>query len=59
MKTYKFVLSIGILATLFSCVDPENYVSPDLSGVCGELIANKSVLEITSKYNATTLLKLM
>ena len=54
MKTYKFVLSIGIIATLFSCVDPENYVSPDLNGVCGELIANKSVFEITSKSNASS-----
>lgn len=52
MKNFK-ILSITtlLLTMLVSCVNSDNYRTPDLSGECADITANKNVLDI---INAST-----
>ncbi|MBC5835179.1 hypothetical protein G6N05_11345 [Flavobacterium sp. F372] len=60
MKNIKLVLTTAIFATLFGCVNNDNYADPDLSGECGDLTATKTVQNIATlatgivkSYNST------
>ena len=48
MKNLKLILTLTILSTIFSCVNPEEYGTPDLSGECTNLQKTKNVTDITS-----------
>lgn len=46
MKNILKVLTISLFATLTSCVNSDDYGTPDLSGECSNLTATKSTLDI-------------
>ncbi len=47
MKNYKIILTAAILTTVFGCVNPDKYDTPEtLSGVCGDFTANTSIQSI-------------
>lgn len=52
MKNLKIVFSTLLVVTLFSCVNSDDYSTPDLSGDCSTLTATKTVQEV--KATATT-----
>lgn len=52
MKNLNIILNILLFTTLFSCVNSDDYNSPDLTGECSTLTATKTVHEI--KAIATT-----
>lgn len=55
MKNYKLILSSILLATMFGCVNPEKYDTPEkLNGVCGELTANIAVEDIIATSTSAT-----
>ncbi|SEJ00571.1 DUF5689 domain-containing protein [Flavobacterium terrigena] len=53
MKNIKLVLTTAIFATLFGCVNNDNYADPDLSGECGDLTATKTVQNIATLATGT------
>ncbi len=53
MKNIKLILSVALLATLFSCVNGDNYGVPDLSGECKDLVATKSVQDVAAVATTT------
>ncbi|MEZ4838222.1 DUF5689 domain-containing protein [Flavobacterium sp.] len=53
MKNIKFLLTAAISAILIGCVNSDNYDTPDLSGECNDLTANKLVTDITNLANST------
>jgi hypothetical protein len=46
MKNIKIILTASLFITLFSCVNSDNYGTPDLSGECGELTVTKTVQQV-------------
>ena len=54
MKNLKLVLTTAILATLTSCVNGDDYGTPDLSNDCVTIAATKEVNDITSIATAAT-----
>jgi hypothetical protein len=48
MKNYKLILTTALLTTMFGCVAPEHYSTPDLSSECRDLTANKTVQSIAA-----------
>mgnify|MGYP006154314183 CR=1 FL=1 len=54
MKNLKLVLTTAILATLTSCVNGDDYGTPDLTNDCVSIVKTKEVSEITSIATATT-----
>ncbi|MQP23917.1 hypothetical protein GFJ94_02425 [Flavobacterium sp. LMO8] len=54
MKNLKLVLTTAILATLTSCVNGDDYGTPDLSKECVTIATTKEVFEITDIATATT-----
>ena len=55
MKNLKLVLTTAILATLTSCVNGDDYGTPDLTNDCVSIVKTKEVSEITSIATATTI----
>ena len=53
MKNIKLVLTTALFATLFSCVNGDDYGTPDLSGECEQLTANLLVSDVLSSANAS------
>lgn len=53
MKNIKLVLTTALLTTLFSCVNGDDYGTPDLSGECEQLTANLLVSDVLSSANAS------
>ncbi|MCD8519216.1 MAG: hypothetical protein LRY32_07050, partial [Flavobacterium sp.] len=53
MKNLKLVLTTAILATLTSCVNGDDYGTPDLSNDCVNIAATKSVQDIATLANTT------
>ena len=54
MKNLKLVLTTAILAALTSCVNGDDYGTPDLSKECVTIETTKEVFEITDIATATT-----
>lgn len=54
MKNLKLVLTTAILAALTSCVNGDDYGTPDLSKECVTIATTKEVFEITDIATATT-----
>lgn len=54
MKNLKLILTAAIFATLTSCVNGDDYGTPDLSGDCNDLTANKTVQEVATLATSTT-----
>lgn len=48
MKNIKFLAIPALIATLVSCVNGDDYNTPDLSGECTSLTVTKQVVDITS-----------
>lgn len=48
MKKFKILLTTAVFATLFSCVNSDEYKTPDTSADCTDLTATKSVHDYTS-----------
>lgn len=53
MKTIKFLSFVSLLAIFTSCVNSDEYNTPDLSGECVNLTATKSVGDITAASTTT------
>jgi hypothetical protein len=53
MKNLKLILTATIIATLVSCVNGDDYNTPDLSGECIDIAATKSVDDIATLANST------
>lgn len=53
MKNLKLILTATIIATLVSCVNGDDYNTPDLSGECIDIAATKSVDDIAALANST------
>ena len=53
MKKLKLVLTTAVLATLTSCVNGDDYGTPDLSNDCISIAATKSVQDIATLANTT------
>ena len=53
MKNLKLILTATIIATLVSCVNGDDYGTPDLSGECIDIAATKSVQDIATLANST------
>jgi hypothetical protein len=53
MKNIKFLLIPALFATLVSCVNGDDYGTPDLSNECVTIDANVTVSSITSSATAT------
>jgi len=54
MKNLKLVLTTALFATLVSCVNGDDYGTPDLSNDCVSITKTKEVFEITDVATATT-----
>lgn len=48
MKNFKIILLLAIAITLNSCVNGDEYGTPDLSGECSDLTTTKQVVDVTS-----------
>lgn len=48
MKKFKIILTTALFTTLFSCVNGDDYGTPDLSNECVTLTTTKEVIDITS-----------
>ena len=55
MKNILRILAISLFATLSSCVNSDDYSTPDLSGECSDLTATKQTLDVLAM--ATTSLQ--
>ncbi|MGV9002634.1 DUF5689 domain-containing protein [Flavobacterium sp.] len=55
MKNILKVLAISLVATLTSCVNSDDYGTPNLSGECSDLTATRSTLDILA--SATPIIK--
>lgn len=53
MKNIKLVLTTAIFATLFGCVNNDNYAEPNISGNCEDLTPTKTVQNIAILANGT------
>ena len=53
MKNIKFLVIPALFATLVSCVNGDDYGTPDLAGLCVTLDANVEVSTITNSATAT------
>lgn len=53
MKNIKTILSVSLLATLFSCVNTDNYSAPSLTGNCEDIPVTKTVQDIATLANGT------
>lgn len=53
MKKIKIIITAALFTTLMACVNGDNYGTPDLSGDCTDIVATKSVLDITATATAT------
>jgi hypothetical protein len=53
MKNIKLVLTTAIFATLFSCVNNDNYATPDTSKNCEDLTPTKTIQDIAALANGT------
>jgi hypothetical protein len=53
MKNIKLVLTTAIFATLFGCVNNDNYAEPNISGNCEDLTPTKTVQNIAALANGT------
>lgn len=53
MKNIKLLLTTAVFATLTSCVNGDDYNTPDLSGECITLTVSKDVQDITSIASTT------
>lgn len=53
MKNIKLVLTTAIFATLFGCVNNDNYAEPNTSGNCEDLAPTKTVQNIAALANGT------
>jgi len=54
MKNLKLVITTAVLTTLLSCVNGDNYGTPDLSNDCVTIAKTKEVADITNISTATT-----
>ena len=54
MKNYKLILASALLATVFSCTNPDHYSAPELTSECGDLTATKSVQSIAATSSTYT-----
>jgi hypothetical protein len=52
MKKIKFLLTTAVFTTLFSCVNSDEYKTPDTTADCTDLTATKSVHDFTSTSTA-------
>lgn len=48
MKNLKLILTLTVLSTFFSCVNGDDYGTPDLTNQCMDLTKTKEVLDVTS-----------
>ena len=48
MKNYKLILASALLASVFSCTNPDHYNAPELSSECADLTATRSVPSIVA-----------
>lgn len=53
MKKFRILFTTAVFATLFSCVNSDEYKTPDTSGDCTDLTATKSVHDFTSTSTAS------
>ncbi len=53
MKNFKTILSVSLFATLFSCINSDNYDAPELSGECTDLTATTTVQAIAASATGT------
>lgn len=53
MKNIKTILSVSLIATLFSCVNTDNYSAPSLTGNCEDIPVTKTVQDIAALANGT------
>lgn len=53
MKIFKLLSFVSLLAIFTSCVNSDEYNTPDLSGECVNLTATKTVAEITNAATGT------
>jgi len=53
MKNLKLVLTTAILASLISCVNGDDYGTPDLSKECVTIAKTKEVFEVTNSATST------
>ncbi|HLO74448.1 MAG TPA: DUF5689 domain-containing protein [Flavobacterium sp.] len=54
MKNLKLILTAAVFATLTSCVNGDDYGTPNLSGDCNDLTANKTVQDVAALATSTT-----
>jgi len=54
MKNIKLVVTTAVFATLLSCVNGDDYGTPDLSNDCVTIAKTKEVSDITNIATATT-----
>lgn len=52
MKNLKLILTLTVLATFFSCVNGDDYGTPDLNNLCVDLTKTKEVSDVTSIANS-------
>lgn len=48
MKNLKLILTLTVLSTFFSCVNGDDYGTPDLTNQCMDLTKTKEVIDVTS-----------
>jgi hypothetical protein len=53
MKNFKTILSVSLFATLFSCINSDNYDAPELSGECTDLTATTTIQAIAASATGT------
>ncbi len=53
MKKIKLIFGLAIAASIVSCVNSDDYGTPDLSGECFDLTVTKTVQDITSTSTST------
>lgn len=53
MKNIKLILSAALLTTLFSCINNDNYNTPDLTGECSDLTVTKTAQDIAALATPT------
>lgn len=54
MKNLKLFLTLTVIGTLFSCVNNDDYLTPDLTNQCNDLTKTKEVIDVTSIANSTS-----
>lgn len=53
MKKIKLILAATLFTTLFSCINNDNYGTPDLSGDCSDLTATKTIQDVATTATTT------